>query len=109
MMSEKTINVAIDFTKFPGGRFREDGPGSGQEFREDFLLPALKSFDRVIVNFDGVAGYAASFLEESFGGAVVELGLETVQNKLDIKISDDPNLKVTIAEFMRKAASKLKG
>ncbi len=68
------ITIKDRFTAYPGGRFRADGKFSGQEFREDILLPALRSararHDSVVVNLDGVAGYASSFLEESFGGLV---------------------------------------
>ncbi len=103
-MSSKTILVATDFTKYPGGRFRDDGPGSGEQFREEHLLPALKEFEKVIVNFDGVAGYAASFLEEAFGGSVVKLGLDFVASKLEILVADDPNLKTAIFSFMETAA-----
>ena len=41
-MSNRTINVATDFSKYPGGRFVNDGAFSGQRFRDDFLVPALK-------------------------------------------------------------------
>ena len=69
-MAHNTINLARDFTKFPGGRFRSDGPFSGEEFREDYLLPALQNYENVTVILDGVAGLPSSFQEEAFGGLV---------------------------------------
>ena len=36
------INFVEDFKDLPGPRYREQGPGSGEEFREDFLKPALQ-------------------------------------------------------------------
>lgn len=69
-MSESMIQIAKDFSRFPGGRFRTDGPHSGEAFREQFLVPALRESDNVTVVLDGVAGLPASFLEEAFGGLV---------------------------------------
>jgi len=69
-MTVKTIHVREDFTEFPGGRYREDGTFSGEEFRHDFLIPALDAFDQVLIVLDGTAGYPSSFLEEAFGGLV---------------------------------------
>lgn len=70
------INVAEDFTRYPGGRYREDGEHSGEEFRDDVLVPALErarvSGGKVTVVLDGVTGYPSSFLEEAFGGLVRE-------------------------------------
>ena len=70
------LTIASDFSRYPGGRFREDGDYSGQEFRDDYLLPRLKaaasSGGQLIVFLDGVTGYPASFLEEAFGGIVRE-------------------------------------
>lgn len=59
-----------DFTKYPGPRYRSLGPNSGEEFREEFLIDALKESSDVSVNLDGVLGYGSSFLEEIFGGIV---------------------------------------
>lgn len=68
------ISVADEFSRYPGGRFRADGDASGEEFRDDYLLPKLRdardSSGQVTVRLDGVAGYPASFLEEAFGGLV---------------------------------------
>jgi len=61
------INIARDFSKTPVGRYRADGPYSGEVFREDFLIPSLNRGD-VIVVLDGTDGYPSSFLEEAFGG-----------------------------------------
>ncbi len=70
-MSELTIKVS-DYTRYPGPRYRQDGAFSGQEFREDVLVPALRNalakHGTVSVILDNVAGYGSSFLEESFGG-----------------------------------------
>jgi len=65
-----TTLVVSQFTKFPGGRFRRISDFSGQQFREEFLEPAVKKGAKVVVNLDGVAGYGSSFLEEVFGGIV---------------------------------------
>lgn len=70
------ITVATDFSRFPGGRYREDGEFSGEEFRDDVLVPQLREAkalgQRLAVQLDGATGYASSFLEEAFGGLVRE-------------------------------------
>lgn len=72
------INVADKFP-FPGARFKELGPQSGEEFKE-YLLQKLKetygddfnkkSKSELVINLDGSAGYGSSFLEEGFGGLI---------------------------------------
>jgi hypothetical protein len=69
-MDNVVIRIARDFTRFPGGRYREDGEYSGEQFREDVLIPALRGQDRVTVVLDEADGYPSSFLEEAFGGLV---------------------------------------
>jgi len=66
----KTITIASDFSKHPAGRYKTDGPFSGELFREAVLGPALKSPEVVVVVLDGTAGYGSSFLEEAFGGLI---------------------------------------
>lgn len=79
-----------DFTRYPGGRFKRFGPGSGEEFRDDHLLVALKSSDEVLVLLDRVAGYPSSFLEEAFGGLVrAGLDLKTLEARLKLDSDDD--------------------
>lgn len=68
------LSVAKDYFPFPGGRFRKNGKGSGEEFRDDFLVPrmqeAINQKGCLVVNLDGVMGYPSSFLEEAFGGLI---------------------------------------
>jgi hypothetical protein len=56
-----------------GGRHISDGPFSGEQFRDRFLVPALtraaKTSDKVVVILDGTR-YLSSFLDEAFGGLV---------------------------------------
>lgn len=89
----ETIRVK-DFSRFPGPRYIRLGKFSGEAFREEKLVPALKKSDSPIqVDLDGVAGYGSSFLDEAFAGllrrddidkAVV---IELVNN---LKSDDDP-------------------
>ncbi|HEX5516361.1 MAG TPA: STAS-like domain-containing protein [Pseudolabrys sp.] len=69
-MSTQYLSIAKDFSRFPSGRFRSDGPHSGEAFRENHLAPKLKTGAQLVVNLDGVAGLPSSFLEEAFGGLV---------------------------------------
>ena len=53
---------------YPSGRYRRDGLGSAEEFRDDVLQPALESERLVTLDFSGIHGVGESFLEEVFGG-----------------------------------------
>lgn len=88
--TEKTIVVKNDLSEFPGGRFKVHGEFSGELFRDEHLVPALKNFERVVVVLDGTAGYAGSFLEEAFGGLVRERGFTAAElhKRLEIRASD---------------------
>jgi hypothetical protein len=87
-MSNKMISIRNNFSENPSGRYRTDGPNSGERFREEYLLPALQSNESVSVDLDSVFGFGSSFLEEAFGG-LVRKGLKASQlhKKLDIKSS----------------------
>ena len=72
-MEEKEHYIKMaEFTTAPGGRYRKDGEKSGEEFRDEHLLPAvlaaLEAGKTVTIDLDGVIGYGSSFLEEAFGG-----------------------------------------
>ena len=99
----KTISVAKDFSRYPAGRFREDGPYSGQAFREDFLQGPLQQNEDVEVHLDGTRGYGSSFLEEAFGGLVRE-GISEQLILAHIKlVTDDPALSLEILEYIKNA------
>jgi hypothetical protein len=86
----KTINIATQFSRTPGGRNEDDGKYSGERFRRDFLAPALKGNKKVRVLIDGTSGYGSSFLEEAFGGLVRVEGFTApaLHESLEIVTSD---------------------
>jgi hypothetical protein len=99
-MSQTVVNVARDFSKYPAGRYNEDGPASGQAFREKFLIPALKENKKLTIEFDGTRGYGSSFLEEAFGGSVRE-GFAPEHVKLAFAlVSDDKSLVAEINDYI---------
>lgn len=97
------INVAKDFSRWPAGRYRSDGPYSGEVFRDDILVPALDKAEVVEVELDGARGYGSSFLEEAFGG-LVRLGRFTsdqLLRRLRVVSNDDPSLSQEIQAYIR--------
>jgi hypothetical protein len=85
-MESKVISIAKDFSPSPAGRYREDGPFPGEAFRDDFLIPALRHHDIVLVDLDGASGFGSSFLEEAFGGLIRKGFTEhELRKKLKIK------------------------
>jgi hypothetical protein len=108
MEAQVTFRIARDFSRYPAGRFRSDGPWSGEKFRDDFLMPLLKKeVHRVVVELDGTAGYGSSFLEEAFGGAVRELRLngDDAIKRIEL-LSEDDSLIKEVQQYMRDAAKK---
>jgi STAS-like domain of unknown function (DUF4325) len=85
-MSEKTINIARDFSPYPAGRTHADGPNNGTRFRKELLAPAVQSaidrqVQKVVVQLDGVRSYGSSFLDEAFAGLIRD---ENIRNS-DLK------------------------
>lgn len=99
------ISVAKDFSRFPAGRFRDDGPYSGQAFRDLHLVPALQAGQAIVVDLDGTEGFGSSFLEEAFGGLVrvAKLKASLVERLLTVTCSEDPTLVDEVVGYIRDA------
>jgi len=91
----KTLNIGQDFSPDPCGRYRTDGKGSGEEFREDCLKPVIGSLEsneklQIIID-DGVEGYGSSFLVEGFAGMVKHgyISSQELLKKIEILYTDE--------------------
>ncbi len=74
--TSSTYKIATQFSSTPGPRHESEGDFSGEVFREHHLKSlvrsAIDSNQILIIDLDGAAGFAPSFLEESFGGLIRE-------------------------------------
>lgn len=109
------INVCNDYTDTPGGRYKNQGPYSGEEFRERILkkeyLDAKEKGEKLIIDLDGGFGYGSSFLEEAFGGLIRELKPEQYNDIFDIikiKSDDEPTLILDIKRYIENAIDENK-
>lgn len=104
----KTIRVK-EFTEFPGPRYRSLGPFSGEEFREDVLVPAIKAHGTNIeIDLDDTFGYGSSFLEEAFGGLLRDNTISVEQAKElanHIISEEDPSLAEEVRSYLIDASS----
>ncbi|MDI9334425.1 MAG: STAS-like domain-containing protein [Cytophagales bacterium] len=98
------ISIAKDFSPSPAGRNRRDGPYTGEGFREDFLIPKLKSSDLLHIDLDGTSGYGSSFLEEAFGGLIRSGFNEDALKKKLFFHSNRPSYETRIWHYIHKAA-----
>ncbi|QNQ62420.1 STAS-like domain-containing protein [Brucella sp. 6810] len=106
----RTISIVEDFTPFPGGRFKRNGKGSGEEFRERYLIPLLKNDQKAEIRLDGASGYPPSFLEEAFGG-LVRAGYEKskIEQLLTFKASPEYESYVTmIWQYIDKEVARMR-
>ena len=103
------INIARDFSKYPGCRYKRDCLYSGEAFRDDLLWPilenAIKNGDKVEVDLDGVAGFSASFLDEAFAGLVRsrKISKSDFNNYVHFKCNDDPYCITEINDYINAA------
>lgn len=99
------FNVAKQFTDAPGGRLRKNGPKSGEELRDDYIIPLLRSNpnEELVIDFDGIIGIAASVLDEIFYGLVERLGKDIIQ-RVRIKCDEEPEIAEDALKFMSEAA-----
>lgn len=106
IVEEKLINIQRDFSRYPAGRYRSDGPYNGELFREDILIPVLNNkADKIRIELDGVRGYNSSFLDEAFGGLVNRgFTVEELLERLQF-ISQDKSLIEEIKGYIKDRAS----
>ena len=108
-IAEKTINlnVATEFSRTPGPRFRSEGKFSGEEFRETILKTrfdqALQEGAKLHIDLDGGYGYATSFLEEAFGGLARSYDPKLLLETLSFKSDEEPYLVDDIFGYIRQA------
>jgi hypothetical protein len=104
-----TIKIAEQFSRYPAGRFIQDGPYSGELFRKKFLEPALNNSNVVVVEMDGARGYGSSFLEEAFGGLIRDgYQKEFLLSRLEIKASSG-SLRAEIVDYIQHAKPSVNG
>jgi hypothetical protein len=84
-----------DFTPFPGFRYKTQTPdASGEEFRNNVLIPALDKHNEIVVDLDtGIQnrdGILPSFLNEAFGelAHIKKWNLDEFKKHVKIKTLD---------------------
>ncbi|NVP23513.1 DUF4325 domain-containing protein [Treponema phagedenis] len=93
--------------KFQGSRFIHLSPDSGEEFRDEFLIPFLKKNKtacRLCVDFAGTVVFTPGFLEESFGGAI-RRGFQKEVQKIQFK-NIPPEIKKELLRWIRKTRER---
>jgi hypothetical protein len=104
-MEKIRIKVKDDFTEYPGTRFRKHSDNSAEQFYEEHLNPKFQQAKDggtfLIVDLDGCAGFASSFLDQAFGSLAHKHGLEEVENRMLITSNECPSYIKDIMESMR--------
>ena len=98
------INISKDYSETLGARYIREGDFSGEDFRDNYLLPrfktALERGEKILINLDGTYGNPVSFLEEAFGGLARKYGSEKVLNVLEFVCNDEPSQVDDIIEYI---------
>lgn len=106
-MTKQTVNIRLaDWTRFPGGRFKEDGEHSGEEFREKFLADGVTAGSDFEIDFNGIFTVGWSFLDESLGYYVKELGEPEFRNRFRIIADDDPDIPGELETVIKQRTGK---
>ena len=105
------INIAHDFSDTPGGRYINEGEYSGQQFRDEILLPKYKYAEqhdeKIEINFDGCWGFGTSFLEEAFGGLVRILKKKGILSRIILVSMEDETIPDNVIKYIKEAEEKI--
>lgn len=90
-----------NFSRFPGGRHRAHGPASGQAFREDVLLPALRENQCIVVDLSAAKVVIPSFMDEAFGPLIASMGKEEFLRRVHVVLRPNSDMKFNFDETVR--------
>lgn len=106
------IKISSDFTDTPGGRERAEGEYSGEQFREEILVPKYEEAERkgekLSIDFDDCFGFGTSFLEEAFGGLVREHHKKQILKRIIIISHEDKTIEKNINKYVKAAEKALR-
>ena len=93
MKEQNKIAIALEFSDLPSGRLIADtGDKSGEAFRENLLLPALKKAiaenTALTIDLTGMRGLNGSFLDEAFAGVIRKQCIKGLDSEQLLKILD---------------------
>ena len=99
-MENLILSIASDYTKTPGARTIAQGEFSGEDFRDNKLIPIFEQAQaenkKLLVDLDGCYGFLLSFIDEAFGGLTLKFGKTAVNNILEVKCNDEKSIIDTI-------------
>jgi hypothetical protein len=97
-------DIAKQYTPYPAGRFKKNGNGSGEGFREVLVQMLNNSANKIKLIMDNTYGYGSSFLEEAFGGLVRvnNLSPQEIRQRIDFD-TKDKGLIIEINQYMADA------
>lgn len=103
---DSTIRIFVkDFSRYPGPRYEEQGPDSGERFLNEVLKPkfleAETASKKLIVDLDGTEGYSTAFLDGSFGVLAREFSSKRVLKTIEFITNDEPSLEAEIIVYMK--------
>lgn len=98
------ISVANDFSPTPGGRFRSEGPFSGEEFLHKLLVDnyfaAMVIGEPLVIDLDGCMGFPPSFIDGSFGELARHFSDKNIFDVITLVSQDDPDIPVRIQKLV---------
>jgi hypothetical protein len=100
----RVIDIGRDFSLVTGGRRRDSGAHSAEAFRDDMLVPALRSGEPVVVRLGGPS-YSMAWLEEVFG-TLGQFGFSAADlaNRLTVEADGDYRYtKLAIERYLRRS------
>ena len=103
-----TLSVS-SWTKFPGPRYIIQGDWSGEAYRKEVLLSAVRKAiennEKLEIDLEGTLGYGSSFLDEAFAGLIRmgEFKKEEILNTLVFKSNTIPAYKEEAMQYITEA------
>jgi hypothetical protein len=98
------LSIAKDYSATPGGRARKDGMYSAEQFYDEHLhaamYKAIQDNVKLIIDLDGTAGLAGSFLDEAFGRLSVYFN-DVAINRIVFVSNEEPHLIDDIKSYIK--------
>ena len=94
------ISISKDFSTALGGEFIKHGPYSGEQFRIDFLEPAMDKGEVFIVNMDGTYGIPHTFLRGAFRPLGIKYGPNNVYRLMKIQAFEESGVEDNISDII---------